>query len=250
MVRDAGGSGAPNPTASRSLTALLVRAILHGEYAAGARMPTERALAARHAVSRHVVREALKRLEALGLVRIRQGSGVYVQDVLLNGGMELLEYLLFSDGGLFDRRVLDDLFTFWTRFVPDVLRLAARQRTPEQLARLRDTIAQRADALTDITRLTQIHLRMLRTIAEAAHNTIYNLIFNNMGRAITRLRAAVPLERFGPVLTQEELAHVVAAIEQQDEELVFLLARRLSERTKAQVDAFIDTLTGAATPAV
>lgn len=236
---------APNPTASRRLTAALVRAILQGEYPAGARLPTERTLAVRHAVSRHVVREALKRLEALGLVRIQQGSGVYVQDVLLTGGMELLEYLLFNEQGLFDRRVFDDLFSFWTRFVPDVLRLAARQRTAEQMTILRQALAERTEALSDIARLTRIHLRMLRTIAQAAHNTIYQLIFNNMGRVIARLRAAVPLEHFGPVLPQEELAHVVAALEQQDEELAALLAQRLSERTKAVVDAFIDSLIAA-----
>ena len=49
-----------------------------GAYPPGARLPGERALAAKFEVSRVTVREALISLQTLGLVQIRTGSGIYV----------------------------------------------------------------------------------------------------------------------------------------------------------------------------
>lgn len=49
-----------------------------GEFLEGARLPTERELAAQLGVSRPTVREALIALEVDGRVRIRVGSGIYV----------------------------------------------------------------------------------------------------------------------------------------------------------------------------
>lgn len=50
-----------------------------GEFPVGARLPTERELAEQLRVSRPTVREALIALEVEGRVRIRVGSGIYVQ---------------------------------------------------------------------------------------------------------------------------------------------------------------------------
>ena len=55
--------------------------VLSGAYAPGARLPSERDLTQALGVSRTAVREGLHRLEALGLVAIRHGSGVYVADI-------------------------------------------------------------------------------------------------------------------------------------------------------------------------
>ena len=50
-----------------------------GEFPVGSRMPPERDLAAQLGVSRPSVREALIALEVEGLVEVRMGSGIYVQ---------------------------------------------------------------------------------------------------------------------------------------------------------------------------
>lgn len=52
--------------------------IQSGELAVGAKLPTERELAARLGVSRPSVREALIALEVEGLVEVRMSSGIYV----------------------------------------------------------------------------------------------------------------------------------------------------------------------------
>lgn len=52
--------------------------IAEGEFAAGARLPSERALAERFEVSRTLVREAIIVLEIQRKVEVRGGSGIYV----------------------------------------------------------------------------------------------------------------------------------------------------------------------------
>jgi GntR family transcriptional regulator len=52
--------------------------ITDGKHPVGGRLPTERALCRRFAVSRHTVREALRDLRESGLVTPRQGSGTTV----------------------------------------------------------------------------------------------------------------------------------------------------------------------------
>ncbi|MGH6915685.1 MAG: phosphonate metabolism transcriptional regulator PhnF [Geminicoccales bacterium] len=51
---------------------------------AGARLPTEAELAARFTVNRHTVRRAIADLAARGLVRVEQGRGTFLQDLVID----------------------------------------------------------------------------------------------------------------------------------------------------------------------
>jgi DNA-binding FadR family transcriptional regulator len=59
----------------------LLEDIVSGRYAIGDRLPAETTMARDFSVSRPVVREALHRLQADGLVSSRQGSGTFVARV-------------------------------------------------------------------------------------------------------------------------------------------------------------------------
>lgn len=52
-----------------------------GRYPVGGRFPTEMELCARFAVSRHTVREALRRLSEMGLLERHRGAGTLVRAV-------------------------------------------------------------------------------------------------------------------------------------------------------------------------
>lgn len=56
----------------------LDREVAEGRFAPGDRMPTEAALAARFGVNRHTVRRALAAMQEAGVLRARQGAGVFV----------------------------------------------------------------------------------------------------------------------------------------------------------------------------
>jgi DNA-binding GntR family transcriptional regulator len=85
-------SGQPAPRYAQ-VAAQLRAAIVAGDYADGSALPTESALCAQHGVSRFTVREALRRLQAEGLIRRRRGSGTVVD----TGGQALRQSL--SDFG-------------------------------------------------------------------------------------------------------------------------------------------------------
>lgn len=72
----AGDAGERLP--SRRIAAGLRAAIESGELTAGQKLPSERELARRYGTARNTAREAVRLLEAAGLVDIEHGSGVFV----------------------------------------------------------------------------------------------------------------------------------------------------------------------------
>src|SRR5436190_21538366 len=69
------------------------RAIRNGDFASGERLPSERELVETFGVSRVSVREAIRSLEALGLVRVYQGRGAFVSDRRSGLGEPLAHWL-------------------------------------------------------------------------------------------------------------------------------------------------------------
>ena len=64
--------------------------IVSGALPPGAAVPSERRLSEQLGASRHAVREALKRLQESGLVRISHGGATRVRDWRRDGGLDLL----------------------------------------------------------------------------------------------------------------------------------------------------------------
>lgn len=62
------------------LVAQVTQAIAQGSIPLGSYLPTEPQLMAQFGVGRNALREAIKILEAFGLVTVRRGAGTYVQD--------------------------------------------------------------------------------------------------------------------------------------------------------------------------
>ncbi len=103
--------------------------------APGDRLPVERELAAVFGVSRAVVREAVARLKADGLVETRQGSGAFVATRRPSAPFRLAEA---------ERRTAADLRQiFELRMVLElgVAELAARRRTAKDLAAMERALA-------------------------------------------------------------------------------------------------------------
>ena len=66
------------PPLHREIQRRIKAYILEQKLATGDRLPTETEMAAQLQVSRNALREALKALEAIGLVEVRMGSGTFV----------------------------------------------------------------------------------------------------------------------------------------------------------------------------
>jgi GntR family transcriptional repressor for pyruvate dehydrogenase complex len=120
-------------------------AILDGRFPAGQKLPPERELARDFQVNRTSVREAIKVLEGLGLVSVRQGDGATVQP-LIDGSFDLLAPLVFR-GGRVDAQAFAEVMEVMRPLLFEMARLALQRHTAEQideLRRLRDVMADEA----------------------------------------------------------------------------------------------------------
>lgn len=81
---------ASNRLASSAVHQRLREQILGGRLAPGDAIPSERTLSEELGVNRHAVREALKRLQQAGLVKISQGGATRVRDWREEAGLEVL----------------------------------------------------------------------------------------------------------------------------------------------------------------
>ena len=123
-------------TGSRSETiALTLREeILRGQYRPGERLPSERDLALRFRTGRGPVREALKRLEQLGIASIQHGGAraVAIEDCTL----DVLGPLLDLDT-IPDPRLIDQVLEIFGVLVHVAARAAIRDATDEQMGEIR-----------------------------------------------------------------------------------------------------------------
>jgi DNA-binding FadR family transcriptional regulator len=118
-------------TRSREITAILLKRIIDGGYPAGSLLPTERQLAEEFGVARTIIREALKRVEAMYLITIRQGSGALVANFQTVGGIELADMLMYRSDGSIDSQFLKDVGQLHEGMHIWLARLTAQRITPE-----------------------------------------------------------------------------------------------------------------------
>jgi|TARA_B100000378_G_scaffold173290_1_gene139713 DNA-binding GntR family transcriptional regulator len=127
----------------------LCEQIRSGTIRPGARL-TETELAARLGVSRTPVREAIRRLEADGLVDHQPRSGAVVRQLAYPEIMELYEMRTVLEG--------------------TAARLSARAASPMELEALRSINAEMARAVEDAARLVRLNRQFHARLLDAARN--------------------------------------------------------------------------------
>jgi DNA-binding FadR family transcriptional regulator len=153
--------------------------ILTGQYPPGSKLPPERELSKRLRVNRASLREALKKLEHLGLVRIRQGDGTRVQNFMETGGIELVQHLLPLAGG--KPELIRDLLEFRRIYGREIARLAAARSAGDKdgLAKLR-ALADKADATAGAAELFDLDFDFYVALASLAKNQVMLLLINTV----------------------------------------------------------------------
>jgi len=160
----------------------LQKAIFRGDYPAHSRFPSERELAAKYAVSRPVIREAVARLAQLGLVETRPQSGTYVSDYQTEGSIDLLIHIMRSGGG-FGADVLVSLFKIRRMAESFMAHEAALQETQDDLSALEAAGEALIEAMRekpdDLPRLTELDFTFHSILARSSRNLVSQLLFNS-----------------------------------------------------------------------
>src|SRR5437867_6549820 len=109
---------------------------------AGTRLPPERELAQAMGVSRPTLRQSMKALQILGVIRIRHGDASYMAESASNILKEPLEFALALKG--ISRK---DLFETRQTLEVRLASLAAERRTEEDLQHMRNALAAMRDSV-------------------------------------------------------------------------------------------------------
>ena len=197
--------------------------ILAGEYES---LPSERRLSEELGASRHAVREALKRLQQSGLIRISQGGATRVRDWRRHGGLELLLELDDVPAGLEIERPIMEMRA-------SVGADAARRCATRASAVVRAELEARAEMLaaeTDLDARNTIYEALWDLVIEGSDNLAYRLALNTLvqGQQVLALDAG----RVGDELRDPDAVRALAAaIAAGDDDLAHRLARDLLERS-------------------
>jgi GntR family transcriptional regulator, transcriptional repressor for pyruvate dehydrogenase complex len=149
---------------SDSVAAQLELLITQGVYEVGEKLPAERELAERFGVGRSTMREALRLVEAEGMLRIDHGVGVFV--IRDSKRPEPGRGLLLVD----EEITVPELFEVRRALERDVAGLAARRITPAEAEKLESILAAAEGPDVDDDEFVRLDALLQRTIAEITKN--------------------------------------------------------------------------------
>src|SRR3954470_106740 len=159
------------PRVAEEIVEQLRGLILRGEYAVGDKLPPERKLAEELGVNRASLREAIKSLEQMGLVKTRQGDGTRVLDFMQTAGLELISHLIPGDGTP-NLPVMIDVLDFRRWFGCESARLAAQRASEEDVKQLEAIAEKAADPGIDVGELLKLDFEFYVCLTHAAKNAV------------------------------------------------------------------------------
>jgi GntR family transcriptional regulator, transcriptional repressor for pyruvate dehydrogenase complex len=189
------------------------RLILEGALPADGPLPGERQLAARFAVSRGSVRDALRVLETIGLIETRHGQGTFARELDVGRLVAPLTSIL-----TYRHDLRDELFDVRRMFEPAVARVAASRVTEqdvEALQRLLDAQRRKLKhGASAIAEDTEFHA----ALARATQNRVVVRIMETLNDLLIESRKLTLKQKGRPMRSLEGHEAVVAALRRRDPE--------------------------------
>ena len=159
------------PVVKQSLPDRLARqirgTIQSGNYRRGDRLPPIVEMAKRFEVGQPSIREALKKLEAMGVVQIRHGAGVFV-----SRSEEVLVLASPDYAGTVTKKLLLDLIRARIPIEVQSVADAVGRATREQVQELGRILDEAEENLDDDERLNSVNMQFHSKIAEASGNSV------------------------------------------------------------------------------
>jgi DNA-binding GntR family transcriptional regulator len=183
----------------------LREAISDGTFKSGERI-REEDVAKMLDVSRTPVREAIRRLQARGILVQAQGAGVVVAEL--------------------SNQQLQELYAFRALLEGAAARLAAQHVSTAEIETLRFLLSEFGANLHNPARLARVNQAFHSTINDAAHNQYLLDSLNGMTDALALLRDTTFSVAGRPAIALQEHEAIVDAIERRDPDAAEAAARR------------------------
>ncbi|BCK17632.1 GntR family transcriptional regulator [Vibrio cholerae] len=218
LVRQA--STEKESTKSENLTEYLIEAIVEGQLAPGSKI-SEPELAKQFQVSRGPLREALMRVEGLGLIERIPHIGARVIQLSPTKLVELYAV----------REALEGM----------AARLAARNITEIELAGLESLLSTHSTHIDQVEGASYFHQQgdfdfHYRIIQASRNHQLIGLLCDELYHLLRMYRYQSPRSHSRPVEALEEHKFILRAIRQRDEELAEMLMRRHISRSRQLIE--------------
>ena len=197
--------------AAEQVARRILALVQSGSLRAGDHLPAERELATILGVSRPVVREALRGLSILGVVRVRPGGGAFISAL---DAADLLAPLQFFIS--LDRYTVDALFDARTLIEGGIARRAAEQMTPAQIAKLRGIVAPQNELTADPVGFRVSDLEFHQMLIDAAGNPFLARVASSLNVLGMEYRRAASENPAVLALSVRDHEQILAAIERRD----------------------------------
>jgi GntR family transcriptional regulator, transcriptional repressor for pyruvate dehydrogenase complex len=216
----------PAPSLTEQVTATLRREITGGMYEKGDLMPSEQSLALNFGVSRAVIREAVSRLKADGLVVSRQGRGAYVASTVAQQGFQI------SGDSADDHNGIHKILELRMGVEVEAAGLAAANRTAKDLLQMQEALeaVHKSVSVGSVPEGVEADLRFHQAICAATENPHFDAFVSYLSPflrgalAVTRRNSTERLKRINEVDAEHQA--IYNAIAAGDPEAARLAARR------------------------
>lgn len=218
-------------TLSQKIERKVEEAIRQKRLLPGTKMASEKELCAQFAVSRTALREALRRLSARGLIDIRKGSGIYITELKIEDAINSLH--LFYDLR-FNSDLILQIIEVRRLFEPEIARLAARNRTENDIKTLQKNLSDLKKCNPDNTQLeVDMINRFHMNLSKSTHNPIVIISLEPVYSLLPRMRnliyGNIEGEKEYTMKYQEEL---IEALKSKDSNVAYEVSVALLERNK------------------
>lgn len=193
-TNESGDSGNIAPIIRQPVAEQVARQLLalvqSGNLQPDQQLPPERELAATLEVSRPSLREALRALSLLGVLRIRQGGGVYVSALDAESLLAPLHFFVSLDASN-----LEDLFEARIVLESEITRIAAEKIAPNALQVLKECVSFEADELDDEDKFIESDVKFHGVLFDAVDNAFLQRFATSLhilGKASREITGHIP----------------------------------------------------------
>jgi GntR family transcriptional repressor for pyruvate dehydrogenase complex len=154
----------------------IVGMIASGQIKAEEKLPPERQLCEMLGVSRLPLREALARLEAMGIVECLHGNGNYIRNISADLLLKNLTPLLLAQGETSFRHVMEVRRTIEAQIVV----LACQYHNKDRVNQLRQIIEKMKQCIDEVDEFIVLDMQFHLTLAAMSNNPIFRAIMVSM----------------------------------------------------------------------
>ena len=161
---------------SEAVLKRIVELIKNGDLKPGDKLPSIQLFSQKLQVGASSVREALKQLQVMGIIAIKQGEGTFVKEKV--GVDSLSSYI----GYLLDLKKPDILYLIEARKIIErgTVALTAERASEDEINKLGNIIQRMREIIDEPTEFAEENVKFHLSIAKASKNPILPIIFNSV----------------------------------------------------------------------